>query len=126
MNTLEKLVQTNTDLTLYSKSVENNVEKWTRTVIEEVHWENTKAVNVIRSGILQSDSVAVFIPTYGREVPTIKPGDVIAEGIVTKVISSSYRISQLKEEYSNVVTVRSVDDYNFGSPNMHHLRIGAS
>lgn len=119
-------MQTNTDLTLYNKSVENNVEKWTRSVIENVHWENRKAANVIRSGILQADSVAVFIPTYNREIPTIKIGDVIVEGIVTKTIGPSYRISQLKEDYSNVVTVRSVDNYNFGSPSMHHLRIGAS
>ena len=119
-------MQTNSDLTLYSKSVEDHVEKWTRHVIDRVHWENRKAVNVITSGILQADSVAVFIPLQNREIPHIKPDDVIAEGIVTKEISVSYRISQLKKDYDNVVTVRSVDRYTFGSPSMHHLRIGAS
>lgn len=119
-------MQTNTDLTLYSKSVVNNAEVWTRSVIEHVHWENTKAANVIKSGLLQADSVTVYIPTHNRTVPTIKPGDIIAEGIITKTISSAYRITQLKEDYGNVVTVRSVDNYNFGSPTMRHLQIGAS
>lgn len=118
-------MKTNTDFTLYERSVINGVEKWTRFVVKDVLWENRKAANVLRSGNLQADSVAVYISIHNREV-VINVGDVIVEGVLTKEISSSYRMSQLKEDHANVVTVRSVDKYAFGSPKMHHLQIGAS
>jgi len=120
-------MNTNTDLTLYSRSVSGGVESWTRSVIENVHWENRKAANVIASGLLDANKVDVYIPLHGQTAEiSIKAGDVIAEGIITKTISSAYTISQLKKDYDDVVTVKSVDRYDFGSPHMHHLRIGAS
>lgn len=120
-------MQTNTDLTLYSRSVSGGVEVWTRSVIENVQWENRKAANVIASGLLQANAVDVYIPTHRRdERVTIKPGDVIVEGIVTKTIDTEYTISDLKSEYADVVVVKSVDRYDFGSPVMRHIQIGAS
>lgn len=120
-------MQTNTDLTLYSRSVASGVEKWTRSVIADVLWTNRKAVNVIQSGLLDANGVEVYISTYGRtDEIVIKPGDVIAEGIVTKTISTSYTITNLKKDYSDVVTVKSVDRYDFGSAQMHHIMVGAS
>ena len=120
-------MQTNTDLTLYSRAVENGVEKWTRTVIDNVQWENRKAANVIQSGLIDANAVDVYIPLHGRsETVTIKPGDVIAEGIVTKQITTSYTMTDLRKAYADVVTVKSVDRYDFGSARMRHIQIGAS
>ncbi len=117
-------MHTNTDITLYSRSVVAGAEVWTRSVIEDVMWENRKAANVIQSGMIDADSVAIYVPINGRTV-SIKPGDVIVEGIVTKTISAQYTISALKRDYDDTVTVRSVDRMDYGSPHMHHLRIGA-
>lgn len=120
-------MQINTDLTLYSRYIEGGLEKWTRTVIEHVHWENRKAANVIASGLIDANAVDVYIPLHGRaETITIKPGDVIAEGIVTKTINTEYTMTDLRKAYSDVVTVKSVDRYDFGSPRMRHIQIGAS
>lgn len=120
-------MQTNTDLTLYSRSIVSGAEKWTRSVIMNVLWVNTKAANVKESGLIDANSVEVYIPTHERATsPTIKPGDVITEGIVTKTISTSYTITDLRKEFSDVVTVRSVDRYDFGSPQLHHIMVGAS
>jgi hypothetical protein len=120
-------MQTNTDLTLYSRSVVNGAEVWTRTVIDNVLWTNRKAVNVIQSGLMDANAVEVYISTHGRtDEIVIKPGDVIAEGIVTRQINTEYTIGNLKRDYSDVATVKSVDRYDFGSSHMHHLMIGAS
>jgi hypothetical protein len=120
-------MRTNTDLTLYSRSVSGGVEVWTRSVIENVQWENTKAANIIASGLLQANAVDVYIPTHRRdETITIKPGDVIAEGIVTQEIDIEYTISDLKAAHDDVVVVKTVDRYDFGSPVMHHIRVGGS
>lgn len=120
-------MHTNTDMTLYSRSVSGGAEKWTRSVVYDVLWENRKAANVISSGLLDANAVDVFIPLHGRsETISIKAGDVIAEGIVTKSITTEYTISDLRKDYADVVTVKSVDRYDFGSSVMHHLHIGAS
>lgn len=116
---------TNTDMTLYSRSTEAGAEAWSRTVIEEVLWEERKAANVIRSGLIDADKVAIYVPINGRTV-SIKPGDVIVEGIVTKTISTEYTITDLRKDYSDTATVRTVDRMDYGSAHMHHLRIGAA
>jgi len=120
-------MQTNTDLTLYSKSIVNRAETWTRSVITNVHWENRKAANQAATGLIEANRVTVYIPTYGRsEDISIKLEDVIVEGIVTKTINTEYTISDLKAEYDDVVVVKSVDRKDFGSPQLRHLEIGAS
>lgn len=115
-------MRTNTDLTLYKKSVVAGAEVWTRSVIENVHWENCKAANVIKSGLLEADSVVVYIPDI---TVSIKPGDVITKGTVTKVISETYTMTNLKTDYPNTFTVKSVDVKDFGSVSMQHIQVGA-
>lgn len=120
-------MQTNTDLTLYSRSIVSNAESWTRSVIQRVHWENRKAANQAATGLIEANKVTVYIPTLGRtEDITIKPEDVIVEGIVTKEITSSYTMSNLKKDYADVLVVKSVDRKDFGSPQLQHIEIGAS
>lgn len=120
-------MHTNTDLTLYSRSVSGGTEAWTRSLITGVLWTNRKAANVISSGLLDANAVEVYISTFRREDEiVIKPGDVIAEGTVTKVINTEYTMSDLRKDYADVVTVKSVDRYDFGSPHLHYLMIGAS
>lgn len=116
-------MQTNTAMTLYSRGISGRVESWTRSYIDAVHWENRKAANVLKSGLLEADAVSVWIP--GTSV-NIKSGDVIVKGKIDKLVTGAYTMSKLKAEYPTAVTVRSVDTYDFGSPAMQHIRIGAS
>lgn len=118
-------MQTNTSLTLYKRSVVNKAEAWTRVLVTNVHWENRKAANVLASGLMEADSISVFIPTYGRTVE-INVSDVIVKGEVKDNITETFTMTDLRAKYSNVATVRSVDNYDFGSPAMRHLRIGAA
>lgn len=117
-------MKTNTSATLYSRSVVAGAESWSRSVISKVFWENRKAANIIQSGLLAADSVAIYIPD---STLTIKPGDVFVKGTVTDVIQSgTFTITDLKAKYPNVVVVKSVDLMDYGASHMQHLQIGAS
>jgi hypothetical protein len=117
-------MRTNTDLTLYKKSVVSGDEVYTRQVIEAVFWENRKAVNVIKSGLLDADAVTVYIP-FARGEITIKPGDVLVKGAVTDEISSSFTITKLMAKYADTVRVTKVDTMDYGSAHMQHWQVGA-
>lgn len=116
-------MKTNTPATLYAKSVVNGSEVWTRSEITAVFWENRKAANVIKSGLLEADKVAIYIPSSSGK-PIIRVGDVMVKGIVTDVISSSFTMTALKAKYADVIVVKSIDTMDYGSPHMQHLQIG--
>lgn len=117
-------MRTNSEMTLYSRGISNRGESWSRSVVSAVHWENRKAANVISSGLLAADSVAVWIPDLSISV---KVGDVIVKGKVTTTVNaSSYTMSDLKADNPTAATVTSVDVYDYGSPHMQHIRLGAS
>lgn len=115
-------MRTNTSATLYSRSIVNGAEVWTRSSIVAVFWENRKAANVIQSGLLAADSVAVYIP--GTSV-NVKVGDVLVKGTVTKVISPTYTMTNLRADYVTI-TIKSVDLMDYGSPHMQHIQVGGS
>ena len=118
-------MQSNSDMTLYQRSVVAGAEAWTRVQVLAVFWENRKAANVLRSGLLEADKVAVYIP-LARAV-TIQVGDVLVKGLVTDTVNSStFTMSDLKKKYADVVTVRSVDTMDYGSAALQHIQVGAS
>jgi hypothetical protein len=117
-------MRTNADCTLYARSIVNRVETWTRTHIRAVAWNNRKAANVIKSGMLEADSAAIYIPMAGRTSLVIKPGDVLVRGLVNDEISAAYTMTALRSTYSDVVTVTSVDRMDQGNPALHHWQIG--
>jgi len=117
-------LRTNTDMTVYKKSVALGVEKWTRSTVTAVMWENRKAANVLRSGLLEADAVTVYVP-LARGL-SVKPGDVLVKGIVADTIVGAFTMASLKAKYPNAVMVRSVDTLDYGSAIMQHLEIGAS
>ncbi len=133
----------NADLTLYNKYIDpaTKTEKWQRGAILDVYWENRKAANVIRSGMLEADSVRVFIPmargaNYLKSKAwqalatktgkwTLQVGDVMVKGSVSDAISTSFTISDLRAKYDDVVTIRSVDTQDVGSVELQHWEVGA-
>lgn len=116
----------NADLTIYVKSIDpdTRTEVWTRQQVRGVFWEDAKAVNVTKSGLLEADRVTVYIP-LGRAID-LKAGDVIVRGLVEDEISPSFTITALRAKYPASATVRSVDRWDRGSPRVRHVQIGAS
>jgi hypothetical protein len=137
-------MKTNADITIYNKSVDpvTRSEIWTRHQVIEVTWENTKAINVLRSGLLEADRYTIYIPFYSAGyylAPiawqalsdkgnnwTLQMGDVMVRGLVTDEISSSFTISDLKRKYDDVAVIRSVDRMDTGSAILSHYQIGAN
>lgn len=109
------------NMTLYKKTIVNGAESWTRTQIPGVMWEQQKAANVLRSGLLAADSTLIFIPIARN--PSAKIGDVAVKGLVTDTISASFTISALKAKYPDNITLKSVDVNDFGSLSMQHVKL---
>jgi hypothetical protein len=136
-------VRTNAPCTLYNKYISAGAEVYQRSEISAVKFENRKAINVIKSGLLEADAVVIYIPTVvisGYYVEpkawqalsvktgflTLQPGDYIVRGVATEVISPTFTISDLKAKYNDVVRITTVDRQDAGSPSMWHYQIGAS
>lgn len=140
----------NADMTIYNKYFSSGMEKYQRTQILNVKWENRKAANVLSSGLLSADSVAVYIP-FANNADYVKPkafqtlitktgkwtlqeGDYIVKGLVLDEIvaavidppSSAFTITSLKAKYDDVVMIKSVDTLDAGSSNIQHWQLGAS
>lgn len=117
----------NADLTIYHKVVNASTrsETWTREQVRSVVWEDRKAANVLKSGNLEADRVAVYIPLV-REPASLAVGDVIVRGLVEDEIGPSFTITALKAKYPNTATVRSIDRMDRGSLALRHLQVGAS
>lgn len=136
-------MRTNADCTIYNRyyDVINKVEKWQRTVIVAVAWENRKEANVnAAGGNMAVNSARVFIPfTRGAahldpkawlalsnkaNMWTLQEGDTVVKGAVTDEISGGFTISSLRAKYDNVLTITSVDTMDMGSESMHHWNVG--
>ncbi len=115
----------NTDLTIYTKGVDATTrsETWTISYVSGIFWDESKAANVNRSGLLEADRVTVYIP-FSRGELDIRAGDVLVPGTVYEAISSSFTISDLKALYPRSATVRSVDRMDRGSLHLRHWQIG--
>lgn len=137
-------MRTNSNITIYNKYIDasTRTEKYQRTEILQVAWENRKGSNILASGgNIAVDQATIFIPSMGREnylagkewkaltsktgYWTLQVGDVIVRGLVTDSISGATTITSLKEKYNDVLVVSSVDFMDAGSLNMHHWKVGA-
>lgn len=134
-------MRANCDITIYNKYTVAREERYKRTVVRGVLWENRKGSNVIQMGSIEADSVRIFIPfskgTYylppaswkiiagSTSKWTLKPGDFIVRNAVPDIISNTFTMADLKEKYDDVVRITSVDRMDVGSSSMQHWEIGA-
>ncbi len=136
-------MKTNANLTLYNKYIDTTTrsEKWQRTQILGVLWENRKAGNVIKSGMLEADQASIYIPffhgvnflakpdwqalTTKTGMWTLQTGDFVVNGLVNDEITSSFTISDLNAKYADVLCITSIDTMDQGSVAMHHWQVGA-
>jgi hypothetical protein len=135
-------MRSNTDITLYNRYVVNGTELYQLVQILSVAWENTKAVNVLKSGLLAADSVTLFIPmargtNYLKPKAwqdldakvgkwTLQPGDVVVKGLVSDTIGTAFTITDLKQKHDDVVRITSIDTMDMGSSALQHWRVGAA
>ena len=107
------------------------------THIYGAHWEDTKAANVIKSGMKDADKTTVYIPFKARvgggksyrpplefkKAPkgcfTLREGDFIVKGIA----EYSGSAAKLEEAFDSVITINSVDTYDYGSPYLRHWEV---
>lgn len=144
-------MRTNTGCTIFNKYVVSGAEHYQRTVLVAVAWENRKASNVLRSGLLAADSAVVYIPfslganhldphawaalTTKTGKWTLAVGDVIVKGLVTDEIHDAvvgppaipaFTMTNLKALYDDVVTIKSVDVFDMGSASLQHWKVSGS
>ena len=134
-----QLMYTNSNMTIYNKFYDKatRLDKYKRTIIRNVFFDETKASNRLQSGLESADSVFVLVP-FGSlpradYVPytafdgfannfTFNIGDMIIKGeVYDEITSKPTDLDKLHETY----TITSVDTKDFGSSHMRHIQLGA-
>ncbi len=133
-------MRTNADITVYNKyfNKETRTDKYQRTVLHGVFWDDKKAMNRLQSGLENADEVLVVIPfavisdkeyINPKEFErledksnyfTLREEDRIVKGDIDFEIIG--KLSDLDKEYE-AFTITSVDTKDFGSPYMRHWEI---
>jgi hypothetical protein len=137
-------MQNNADITIYNRYIDatTRAEKWQRTTVHGVLWENRKAVNVIASGgNISANQANIYIP-YSRSgylepqvwqakanksgYWTLQPEDVVVRGLIPEDIAGITTVTALRKKYPQVLTITSIDAMDMGSASMSHWQIGAN
>lgn len=136
-------MMTNESICIYNKFIDKETRstKYQSIVIPKVYWEESKAANVIASGLENADSLKTIIPKsvidnldkkyvtpkefkalsdYDRkDYFTLGIGDRITQG------SNIYSIEELDKKVE-AYTITKVDHKFFGSYYLQHVEIGAN
>ena len=123
-------------ITVYSYYKDNSVEKWHRTVLKGVMWKRKRVQSVNIDGKLNIvDTVSITIPYRALYLPykeflsssdrlshwTIETASNLSVAVLgecDKEIGDVYRLKDLKRDYSDVVTLKSLSD----NTNRDHLK----
>lgn len=142
-------MNTNADCTLFNAYIDQaeKIKKYQRTYLKSVFWNNVKAVNVIKSGLENANSVEIFIPfTVNTESKkyvnpkhwnrilnnqksnfwTLQCADIIVKGIIDYEIIGGNTLSVLQQNFDDVIIITSVDTKDFGSYFMRHWEVGGA
>ena len=107
-------------VTLYKRKSENGAEKWIRTVINGVYWDEIQGATAKKTGLSGTDSVLLIVPFSNAENITFCAGDHLIHGCCDyEVISSAKELKPLGS-----VIVTSVDNKSFGG-RMAHFEVSA-
>ena len=135
-------MRTNADITIYNRYFDKatRLDKYQRTILYGVFWDERKAVNRLQSGLEDADKVTIIIPftvaTDKKYAPpkefekledktgyfTLQEGDRVVKGAIDFEITG--KVSDLDKEYE-AFTIISVDTKDFGSLHMRHWEVGA-
>ena len=142
---MEASLRTNADLTIYNRYIDaaTRSEKWSRSQVKGVAWENRRAATKLATGgTVKDNNATIYIPKARdayyldpREWDaladksgywTLRDGDYILRGLASDELSASFTPSDLKAKYNDVMRISSVDLYDNGSRNLQHWRVGAA
>lgn len=121
---------TNADVTLYLYSKDGKTEKYTRTPIEDVYWEDVKQSSFLKTGQRNACSVLLVIPLESLDEPVkfTEGRDLAVKGIVADEIDCSSQeamsmaLAALKASHQ-YVTVTTVDERLYGSESVQHYEL---
>lgn len=115
-------------ITIYSYYKDNGAEKWHRKVLKGVMWKRKRVQSVNIDGKLNIvDTVSITIPYRALYLPykeflsssdrlshwTVETASNLSVAILgecDKEIRDNYRLKDLKRDYSDVVTLKSLSD----------------
>jgi len=116
---------TNADITLYSFTGTS----YTRKAISNVFWDECQQSNINKSGLVNADKVAIYIPYSSSGALNFTTNkDIIVKGISTyEIVSTSQQtistsLKYLKDNY-NMLTVAVADLKDYGNKNMWHYEL---
>jgi hypothetical protein len=123
-------------ITIYIYYKDNGVEKWHRAVLKGVMWKRKRVQSVNIDGKLNIvDTVSITIPHKALYLPykeflsssdrlsywTIETASNLSVAVLgecDKHVGDSYRLKDLRRDYSDVVTLKSLSD----NTNRDHLK----
>lgn len=118
---------TESDITLYKRSFDKStrLDRWVRVQIQNVHWEESKGINIEKTGLENADKIKVFIPftsLVGALTSDINPGDYVVKGLIEDEIGST---SELERKYKDAVKIKYVDVRNDAiNEELWHVEVG--
>lgn len=135
-------MRTNADMTIYNKVFDKatRMDKYQRTTLYGVFWDESKAYNRLQSGLESADKVFIVVPfstPAEREYIspkefeklddttdyfTIREEDRVVKGRIDLEIDKSTDLDREFEAF----TITSVDTKDFGSFHMQHWELGCS
>jgi len=137
----------NSDITIYNKYTDSTrKEKYQRTVVSDVVWQDAKAIYVAGVGMVKANTALVMIPfALGANYLTpkawqaaksgkwtLQEGDVIVRGSVTNEITeavitpvpvAAFTMTSLRALYENVVVITGVAAMDEGSAHLQHWEV---
>jgi hypothetical protein len=133
-------MRTNTSATLYNKYRFGNTDYYQRAVLSAVEWEARAAHQGTNDRAANSDTAIIFVPMtidgylnprdwqalVSKSGWTLQVGDVLVKGTVGDVLQDVVKtLSELKNTYTDVLVISSVDTFDMGSLSMRHWEVGA-
>lgn len=126
--------------TVYNHYRDGREDRWQRTILKSIFWDNTRGINARTGAIDNDDSALIIIPCEERTgyLPpkkfartenkarnwTLQPGDKIVFGAIDFEINETHRLAELESDYDDVLTITKVDRHLFGS-SLDHWEVGA-
>lgn len=118
---------TNADITLYSYGADKT---YSKSIINGVFWQESKQSNIEKTGLVNADSVKIFIPcinvpnglklTVGKDI--VVKGEIDFEFDNTSSTTIGTSLSTLKG-LADVYTITVADKKTFGSQSMQHYQL---
>lgn len=126
--------------TIYNRYRDGKEDKWQRTVLESIFWDNVRGLNARKGAVDNADGALIIIPANVRSgylAPkqfaqavdrahcwTLQPGDKIVFGRIDYEVDDLHRLADLERQYDDVLTITKVDRRLFGS-SMDHWEVSA-